>query len=164
MGDHFLRAGLDLRRVREDSDLDRAGRPVVFYRGLFDFALDAPYYYQAGVDPASGNLSSTPREFRSSEVGWCIQGDWKIHPRLTLNLGLRWDYFGPGSETNGRLSNIRFPGGGSYFENIFNAMVGAVDQLYDSDLNNLCSTSGIRMGSVWGKHHGAAGRLRHQLR
>ena len=145
MGDHFLRAGLDLRRVREDSDFVQGGRPVVVYRGLFDFALDAPYFYSAGVDPASGDLASTPRNFRSSEVGWFIQDDWKIHPRLTLNLGLRWDYFGPGSETNGKLSNIRFPGGGSYFENIFNATVGAVDQLYDSDLNNFAP----RLGFAW---------------
>ena len=145
VGNHFLRAGLDLRRVREDSDFAQAARPLVVYRGLFDFALDAPYFYSAGIDPASGDLSSTPREFRSSEVGWFIQDDWKIHPRLTLNLGLRWDFFGPGTETRGRLSNIRFPGGGSYFENIFNATVGVVDQLYDADLNNFAP----RLGFAW---------------
>src|SRR5438093_3491208 len=31
---------------------------------------------------------------RLSEWGVFIQDDWRIHPRLTLNLGLRYDFFG----------------------------------------------------------------------
>jgi hypothetical protein len=35
-----------------------------------------------------------------------FQDDWKITPKLTLNLGLRWDYFSPISETNGGQANF----------------------------------------------------------
>ena len=35
-----------------------------------------------------------------------FQDDWKVNPKLTLNLGLRWDYFGPISETNGGQANF----------------------------------------------------------
>jgi hypothetical protein len=35
-----------------------------------------------------------------------FQDDWKVSPRLTLNLGLRWDYFGPINETNGGQANF----------------------------------------------------------
>ena len=35
-----------------------------------------------------------------------FQDDWKVNPKLTINLGLRWDYFGPINETNGGQANF----------------------------------------------------------
>jgi len=35
-----------------------------------------------------------------------FQDDWKLSAKLTLNLGIRWDYFGPINETNGGQANF----------------------------------------------------------
>jgi hypothetical protein len=39
-------------------------------------------------------------------VGAYMQDNWRIHPELTLNLGLRWDFIGTPEEANGRFANV----------------------------------------------------------
>ena len=144
-GRHALRTGVDFRKLQENGNFGDRTRPFFIYQGLFDFANDSPFLMQAGVDPLTGAITDTPRHWRSWEIGAFLQDDWKLHPRMTLNLGVRWDFFEPASEKEGRLANVIFPETGDYFQRIAEARVGVVDRLYERDLNNFAP----RVGFAW---------------
>jgi hypothetical protein len=44
--------------------------------------------------------------FRQKEFGLYVQDSWKVTPRLTLDLGLRWDMWTPYNEKYNRLVNL----------------------------------------------------------
>lgn len=46
------------------------------------------------------------RSFKTTDLNWFIQDDFKVTERLTLNLGLRHDYYGLPVDTQGRMVNF----------------------------------------------------------
>jgi hypothetical protein len=61
--------------------------------------------YSGGSDDVrSSNINKTYDE-RLYFAAY-FQDDWKVTPQLTINLGLRWDYFGPINEQNGGQANF----------------------------------------------------------
>ncbi len=52
----------------------------------------------------ASNISKTYDQ--RSYLAFYFQDDLKVTPKLTVNLGLRWDYFSPISETNGAQANF----------------------------------------------------------
>jgi hypothetical protein len=72
---------------------DQADRALGYAGGYYGSWFSA----EAAIDPTK-HPATRPlyyRGFRANEVSAYLQDDWRIHPRLTLNLGLRWEYFGP---------------------------------------------------------------------
>jgi hypothetical protein len=105
-GRHSFRVGGELRRTHLDGDLQEAQNRRHNFESWFDF-LTVGYR-----DPADGNRArqisdssnsygETVRAYRLTDWNWFIADDWKISPRLTLNLGIRHDYFGFPTERNG---------------------------------------------------------------
>ncbi len=88
--------------------------------GIGDF-LVAPINYEYGVgngvNMVGGQNGVSASNIPVTDdhrwyIGLYFQDDWKVNPRLTLNLGLRWDLFTPYEETRGFQSNF-LPAGGN---------------------------------------------------
>ena len=138
-GNHGLKFGGEYRRELNDNNLNGASRPLYTFAGLFNFANDAPLFYQINADPQTGGVANAQRHFRSSSYGLFFQDDWKARPNLTLNLGLRYEYFGVLQEQNDQVANFVFgPNGG-----LAGSRVEPTTQLYNPDRNNFAPRLGF---------------------
>jgi len=138
-GNHGLRFGGEYRPELNDDNLNGAARPLYTFAGLFNFANDAPLFYQINADPQTGGPANAQRHFRSSSYGLFFQDDWKFRPNLTLNLGLRYEYFSVLKEKNNQVANFVFgPGGG-----LAGSRVEPTSNLYNPDRNNFAPRFGF---------------------
>ncbi len=68
----------------------------------------------ACFDPNTGIPTTIRQDDRENIWGFFAQDDFKLRPNLTVNLGLRWSYFGPLSSKQGNMF-VAMPGGGSNY-------------------------------------------------
>src|SRR6266576_279611 len=97
------------------------------------------------------NQPSFSRSNRYNELAFYGQDSWKARQHLTINLGLRWEYYGVQHNKNPLLDSNFYPSsGGSLFERIRNgdlslAPLSAIGGLWAKEWNNFAP----RVGFAW---------------
>ncbi|HEY6400150.1 MAG TPA: TonB-dependent receptor [Blastocatellia bacterium] len=133
-GNHSLKAGVEIFRDQEnDLFSGPQQRPNYNFRNLFDFAADTPLEEtNVNYDLRDGKPSFQDVQYRVTTYGFFIQDNWKVKKNFSLNLGFRWDFSSNPYEKNGRMSNIILGSGSTFQQQIANASVGIVPELFET--------------------------------
>jgi hypothetical protein len=103
-GVHFLRAGGEFRWVRSRYHIWGNARPSFAFNGTFTGNAFADFLLG---DPNTAALSSViVGDIRYRYYGGYINDDWKVTPKLTVNLGLRYEYWTPAYERHDLTANF----------------------------------------------------------
>ena len=93
-GQHLVKAGAEIRRLHLDSRLDLFSRGQLSFTGAItgsgigDLLLGLP---TLGIKSQADN----PIRMRTNAFSAYVQDEWRLHPDLTLNLGVRYEYIAP---------------------------------------------------------------------
>jgi outer membrane receptor protein involved in Fe transport len=148
---HALKFGGDVIREQNNDKAPWAGRPTYNFNNLWSFANDAPSSEGTTFfDPTAGAFTELTAYARTAYYALFAQDDWKLRPNLTLNLGLRWEYFAPLKSKNDRISNLLLgPNDG-----LVGASLKLGGDLFEPDKNNFAP----QVGFAW-----APGRFAEKL-
>jgi len=107
MGNKALKFGFEYSHEQDNDALIGGARPDQVFQGPWNFANGTPIFEAIEVNPITGAAPTERGQYyRSSIFGLFAQNDWKLRPNLTVNLGLRWEYYAPPTEADGHLTNF----------------------------------------------------------
>jgi Carboxypeptidase regulatory-like domain/TonB dependent receptor len=101
-GNHFLKFGGEYRMIRLTTD--RLGGTTYAFTNLNAFLANQPTSIQFLGDESApsvfNNGATGPRHFQQEYYIAYAQDEWRANPKLTLNYGLRYDYYAVPREAN----------------------------------------------------------------
>ena len=98
-GNHSLKAGVELLHRRLFDAFPRYAMGYYYYSSLLNYVNDTPNTFQQAYGPHNGDLA-----WDTNLWSGYVNDSFRVSPRLTLDLGLRYDY-----EANPRPSSNAFP-------------------------------------------------------
>ena len=100
-GDHAIKFGVRIERTQFNTDSQNRVNGEFRFSGVEEFLTNDPNRFRAQFPS-----SDTVRGHRQWINGIYVQDTWNVMPRLTLDLGLRWESASVPTEVNGKLSNL----------------------------------------------------------
>src|SRR6266571_7730961 len=97
LGNQFPRGSFNFQSVAT-SNVGAAGTGY----GFADFLLG----YEA---QSQGSVTLAETRFRATSQAYYIDDTWKIHPKVSINYGLRYEYTPPFLDLTGKLVNFQMP-------------------------------------------------------
>jgi hypothetical protein len=101
-GPHALKFGVDFERIHLNFPAGVAGGTYQFNGGLLALLAGTPNRFTF-TGPAAEDA------WRRNLFAWFVQDDFRIRPNLTLNIGLRHEFFTTPLEVDGRSGNLINP-------------------------------------------------------
>ena len=106
-GSHTIRFGAEAKRVQSNVWSPVPGDGGWTFQSLALFLQGSAFSFNGILPDAAGNpRSDAARGFREWDFGIYVQDDWKLSPRLTINLGLRYEPTTNPTEVGNKLSSI----------------------------------------------------------
>jgi hypothetical protein len=148
VGSHLLKFGGDVRRSILDLQEFFRGDPFVRFRATF--TGDAAADFLLGLPSVVEQIAEDSNRPRTTEYALFVQDDWTVSPRLTMNLGLRWDPYLPFIDETDRFSQVRLGQQSTVFPSapegvVFPGDAGVPRSIIESRLSNV----GPRLGFAW---------------
>ena len=140
-GRHTIKFGGDFTRLYYLQNCTGCGVPSYQFFNIWDFLNDAPHQENGGFDPNTGIPTTERQDQRQAIWGLFVQDDFKLRRNLTINVGLRYSYFGPLSSKEGNMF-VATPGTGS---NFLTGLTVRHGHSWDAQKNNF----GPQIGVAW---------------
>ena len=141
-GSHTLKFGGEVTKQHFVQDAPWSARPNWYFNNYWDFLNDAPYKETGTFNPTNGVPTDVRKDSRDTLLGFFAQDDWKVRPNLTLNLGMRYEYFGPITFINNQLATVVLGSGADVLTGMRMRIGG---NLYSADKGNF----GPQIGFAW---------------
>lgn len=120
-GNHAVKAGVGFKYVRAHNESLPFGRGAYYFAGP-PAAFPQPYAFVQGLARTTGAPTANPRSTSSFAF---LQDDWRVAPRVSMNIGLRYDIerishvsgYGAAADRNNlqpRASMLWTPFGGAF--------------------------------------------------